>query len=271
MALEEFSLRGKAALVIGGSTAIGRAAAVALAEAGADVAVSSVTRSKGEEVAAHSCANEVWSLDRKGFAEVIDAASESDVDALVERTVAELGGLDIVVNAHDLPFAKPLPETTPAEWRRVLDVNLTGVYLACRAASARMLQHGGGRIINVSSVLGERGLANGGAYCAAQAGVLNLTRALALEWARPDGRPYGPSGASARSGINVNAVGAGWTEGMGIIADPDLKRQLERYLPQRRLGRPEEIAGVVVYLASEAAAYLTGQVIWIEGGALSHV
>ena len=257
MALEEFSLRGKAALVIGGSTAIGRAAAVALAEAGADVAVSSVTRSKGEEVAAHSCANEVWSLDRKGFAEVIDAASESDVVALVERTVSELGGLDIVVNAHDLPFAKPLPETSPAEWRRVLDVNLTGVYLACRAAAARMLQHGGGRIINVSSVLGERGLANGGAYCAAQAGVLNLTRALALEW--------------ARSGINVNAVGAGWTEGMGIIADPDLKRQLERYLPQRRLGRPEEIAGVVVYLASEAASYLTGQVIWIEGGALSHV
>ena len=279
MVLEEFSLRGKAALVIGGSTAIGRAVAVALAEAGADVAVSSVTRSKGEEVAAHSCANEVWALDRKGFAEVIDAASETDVAALVERTVSELGALDIVVNAHDLPFAKPLPETTPAEWRRVLDVNLTGVYLACRAAAARMLQHGGGRadarpsgrIINVSSVLGERGLANGGAYCAAQAGVLNLTRALALEWARPDGRPYGPSGASARSGINVNAVGAGWTEGMGIIADPDLKRQLERYLPQRRLGRPEEIAGVVVYLASEAAAYLTGQVIWIEGGALSHV
>ncbi len=252
-----FSLQGKTALVIGASNPLGRAAAVALAEAGANVAVSTTTRARREEVAANSCANEIWALGRKGFAQAIDAASESDVAALVQRTVSELGRLDVLVNAHDLPFAKPLPETSPAEWRRALDVNLTGVYLACRAAAGPMLSQGGGRIINVVSVLGERGMANGAAYCAAQAGVLNLTRALALEW--------------ARSGINVNAVGAGWTDGMGLLADPEVKRQLEAYLPYKRLAQPAEIAGVIVYMASDAAVYLTAQVVWIEGGALSHV
>jgi NAD(P)-dependent dehydrogenase (short-subunit alcohol dehydrogenase family) len=257
MVLEQFSLEGKAALVIGAPGPIGRAVAVALAEAGADVAVSTTIRSQRQEVAANSCSNEVWALDRKSFAQAVDAGDGSDIDGLVERTVRELGRLDILVNGQDLPFAKPLPEIDPGEWRRALDVNLTGVYLACRAASKPMLEQGSGRIINIASLLGERGMANGSAYCAAQAGVLNLTRALALEW--------------ARSGISVNAIGAGWTEGMAVLADETLRRQMERYLPEKRLARPEEIAGVAVYMASAAAEYMTGQVIWVDGGALSHV
>jgi len=265
----DFSLVGKSALVIGASGVLGRAAAVALAEAGANVGVTTTTRSKREEVVANSCANEIWALNRKGFAQAIDAANESDVKGVIQRAVSELGSLDVLVNAPDLPFAKPLTEITPAEWRRAIDVNLTGVYLACRAAAEVMLHPDpvgsgfnltaagrGSRIINIVSLLGQRGLANGSAYCAAQAGVLNLTRALALEW--------------ARTGVTVNAIGAGWTEGMGIITD-EAKAQLERYLPYKRLGRPDEIAGAVVYLASDVAAYLTGQVVWIEGGALSHV
>jgi NAD(P)-dependent dehydrogenase (short-subunit alcohol dehydrogenase family) len=120
-----------------------------------------------------------------------------------------------------------------------------------------MLAKGAGSVINVASVLGERGLANGAAYCAAQAGVLNLTRALALEW--------------ARSGVRVNAIGAGWTDGMGIIGDAESRAQLERYLPYKRLAKPDEIGGVAVYLAGDVSAYLTGQVVWVEGGALSHV
>ena len=257
MVLDEFSLQGKTALVIGASNPIGRAAAVALAEAGADVAVSTSTRSRREEVTVNSCANEVWALDRKSFAQAIDAASESDVEALVQRAAGELGRLDILVNAQDLPFAKPIADIAPAEWQRVLNVNLTGVYLACRAAAKPMLSQGSGRIISVVSVLAERGMANGAAYCAAQAGVLNLTRALALEW--------------AESGITVNAIGAGWTEGMGFLADEEARQQMERYLPYKRLARPDEIAGLVVYIVSDAAEYLTGQVVWIEGGALSHV
>ncbi len=256
MALETFSLRGRTALVIGAGGAIGRAVAVALAEAGADVAVATSTRAQREEVAANSCANEIWALNRRGFAQAIDAASEPDVAALLERAVSELGRLDILVNAHDLPFAKPLPDTTSAEWRRVIEVNLTGVFLACRAAATPMLAQGSGRIINIVSLLGERGMSNGAAYCAAQAGVLNLTRALALEW--------------ARSGVKVNAIGAGWTEGMGLLNDDAARQQLERFLPQRRLASPEEIAGAAVYVASDAADYLTGQILWIDGGALSH-
>lgn len=253
----EFSLDGKSALVIGGSNPIGRAISVALAEAGADVAVATTTRAQPEEVIANSCSNEMWALNRKSFAQAIDAANEADVRALIDRTVTELGKLDVLVNSQDLPFAKPAVETTFDEWRRVVDINLSGVFLASKSAGTVMLAHGSGRIINVASVLGERGMANGAAYCAAQAGVFNLTRALALEW--------------AREGVNVNAIGAGWTEGMGIIGGEEGRQQLERYLPYKRLAKPEEIAGAAVYLASDTSAYLTGQVIWIEGGALSHV
>jgi NAD(P)-dependent dehydrogenase (short-subunit alcohol dehydrogenase family) len=254
---DEFALTGKKALVIGASNSIGRAIAVALADAGADVCVATSTPSKSEEVTANSCANEVWAMDRKGFAQAIDAADEGDVEALVQRVISEMGRIDVLVNAHDLPFAKPAAEISSVEWRRALDVNLTGVFLACRAASGPMRDQGSGRIINVASVLGERGMANGSAYCAAQAGVLNMTRALALEW--------------AQTGIRVNAIGAGWTEGMGIIGSDENRQQLERYLPYKRLGKPDEIADVAVYLASDISDYVTGQVIWIEGGALSHV
>ena len=173
------------------------------------------------------------------------------------QTVSELGTLDILINAHDLPFAKPLPDIAPKEWRRVLEVNLTGVYLACRAAAEPMLTQHSGRIINIVSLLGERGMINGSAYCAAQGGVLNLTRALALEW--------------ARSGITVNAIGAGWTEGMGLLKDTAVQEQLRRYLPHKRLAQPYEVGDVAVYLASDKAGFITGQTVWIEGGALSHL
>jgi NAD(P)-dependent dehydrogenase (short-subunit alcohol dehydrogenase family) len=255
--VEQFSLEGKAALVIGASNPLGRAAAVALAEAGADVGVATTTRSPREEVTANSCANEIWALNRKGFAAAIDVADEPDVELAIERMVGEFGRLDILVNAPDLHFAKPLTDISLDEWRRVIDSNLTSVFLACRAAAREMLKQESGRIVNISSVLAERGMANGSAYCAAQAGVLNVTRALALEW--------------ARSGVTVNAVGAGWIDAGGFLADETMRRQIERYLPYKRLAEPDEISGAVVYLASDAAAYLTGQVIWIEGGALSHV
>jgi NAD(P)-dependent dehydrogenase (short-subunit alcohol dehydrogenase family) len=120
-----------------------------------------------------------------------------------------------------------------------------------------MLAQGTGRIINVVSLLAERGMTNGGAYCAAQAGVLNLTRALSLEW--------------ARTGITVNAIGAGWTEGMGLIADDALRQQLLRYVPHRRLAQPQEISAAAVYLASDAAGFVTGQVLWIDGGVRSRL
>lgn len=257
MGLEQPSLRDKAALVIGASHPIGRALAIALAEAGARVVATTTSCDKDEERATQACLNKIRTLNRHGFAQVLDTTNEVEVNALIHGTVTELGRLDILVNAHDLPFAKPLAAISLPEWQRVLAVNLTAVYLSCRAASGPMLAQGKGRIINLVSLLGERGMVNGSAYCAAQAGVLNLTRALALEW--------------ARSGITVNAIGAGWTEGMGIIAEEGLKQQLVRYLPAKRLAQPYEIGEAVVYLASDATDFLTGQVIWIDGGALSHL
>lgn len=210
MSLAQFSLHGKAVLVVGAGMPVGRAAALALAEAGANVAVATMLPTKQEEEEVTACVSVIRSLDRKSFARKIDVTREEDVAALAQQTVTDLGRLDILVNALDLPFAKPLAEVSLAEWQRVLAVNLTGVYLTCRAASTSMLAQQTGRIINIVSVLGERGMANGSAYCAAQAGVLNLTRALSLEW--------------ARNGITVNAIGAGWTDGMGMIANEQAKQ-----------------------------------------------
>jgi NAD(P)-dependent dehydrogenase (short-subunit alcohol dehydrogenase family) len=257
MSLEAFVLKGKTALVIGASTAIGRAIALALADAGADIAVTTTLSSQREAEAASRCLSEVQVRGRTGFVQKIDASNENDIRALVQHTVTELGRLDILVNAHDLPFAKPVTDVSLTEWQRVLAVNLTGPYLACRAAARPMLARGAGRIINVVSPLGERGMVNGSAYCAAQAGVLNLTRALALEW--------------ARHGVTVNAIGAGWTEGMGIIADEALQQQLMRYIPHRRLAQPGDIAAAAVYLASDSTGFVTGQVLWVDGAVRSRL
>jgi len=251
MSVNAFALQGKVALVIGASQDIGRAVALALAEAGADIAIASVLSSPRQTEAVSLCLSEIQARGREGFAQTIDASSEDNVNLLVQRTVADLGRVDILVNAHDLPFAKPVADVSLSEWQRVLDVSLTGPYLACRAVSARMLAQGQGRIINIVSLLGERGMANGSAYCAAQAGVLNLTRALALEW--------------ARTGITVNAVGAGWTAGMGLIADEARQQQLSRYIPQKRLAQPEDIAAAAVYLASDSTGFVTGQIVWVDG------
>jgi 2-deoxy-D-gluconate 3-dehydrogenase len=258
MVTKQFELSGRVALVIGGANALGRAIGVALAEAGADVAFTSLNAVRQEEVAANSAVNEAWALGRKGFAAAIDATDPAQVKATIRRAVDELGHLDILVNNPDLPFAKPLADTTPDEWQRVLTANLSPVFFACRAAGAVMLPQGKGRIINVTSILGERGLINSTAYCAAKAGVINLTRALGLEW--------------ARTGVTVNGIGVGFLEDTpGIGEDQSNREALEHYLPLRRLARSDEMAGLAVYLASDASEFITGQTIFVEGGALAHV
>jgi NAD(P)-dependent dehydrogenase (short-subunit alcohol dehydrogenase family) len=257
MAQNEFELTGRMALVVGGATSLGRALAVALAEAGADVAVTSCTQGRQEAAAVNSTVNEVRAIGRKGFAAAIDVTDASQVDAVVQRVVDELGGLHILVNNPDLPFAKPLAEVSDEEWQRVLATNLTAVFLASRAAARVMLRQSKGKVINVSSLLGQGGLINSSAYCAAKAAVIGMTRALALEW--------------ARDGIKVNCIGVGFLDDVpGIGGDEALKAALERYLPMRRLAHSQEMAGLAVYLASDASDFVTGQAIFIEGGALSH-
>ena len=250
MVSEEFNLRGKTALVAGDSPFWSKSATVALAEAGADVAIAARSSKKIEEAA-----SEVRRLGRKAVAIPADLTKSSQVEKMVEQAIAELDKLDILVNTADLGFAKPFLEITEDEWQRVIEVNLTPVFLCCQAVGKYMLQQKQGRIINITSCLAERGLVNGAAYCAATGGVIQLTRALALEW--------------AREGITVNAIGAGWfseQEKTGAAQEDFLLR----YLPMKRYGRPGEIGSLVVYLASNTTDWVTGQFIYVDGGLMAH-
>jgi len=177
------------------------------------------------------------------------------VEKMVEQAIAELGKIDILVNAADLEFVKPFLEITEDEWHQVIEANLTPVFLCCQAVGKHMLQQKKGRVITVTSCLAERGLVNGTAYCAATGGVLQLTKALALEW--------------ARDGITVNAIGAGWfseIEKTGAAQEDFLLR----YLPLKRYGHPSEIGSLVVYLASDATDFVTGQFMYVDGALMAH-
>ena len=179
---DPFLLKGRAALVVGAGDPLGRAAAVALAEAGADVAVASLRAGTQELVRVNSVANEIWSLGRANAAITLDATNENSVDAAIARTTSELGRLDILVNAADLPVAVPLDELSPDDWHAVLTANLLAPALTSRAVGRVMKINGYGRIINLVSVLAARGVANTSAYAAAHAGVLAMTRSLSQEW-----------------------------------------------------------------------------------------
>ena len=250
MGSQEFNLSGKKALVAGDSRFWGKHAAAALAEAGADVAVAARSSQKLEEAV-----GEVERLGKKAVAIPADMTKSAQVQKMVEQAITEFGRIDILVNAADREFAKPFLEITEDEWHRVMEANLTSTFLCCQAVGKQMLKQKKGRVINITSCLAERGLVNGSAYCVATGGVLQLTRALAIEW--------------AREGITVNAIGAGWfseTEKTGV-AQEDL---LLRYLPLKRYGHPREIGSLVVYLASDATEFVTGQFLYVDGALMAH-
>jgi NAD(P)-dependent dehydrogenase (short-subunit alcohol dehydrogenase family) len=189
----------------------------------------------------------------------------------VKQVLKELGRIDVLVNAPDTFVAKPATRISDADWAKVIAGNVGATFFACRAVGREMLKHEGqgpgvrgqdratrGRIINVASVLGERGLANASAYCAAQAGILNLTRALAQEW--------------AGQGITVNAIALGWMEDAAALGNTDpATNQTVRFIPMKRAGRADEVAPLAVYLASDASAYVTGQVLYVDGGLTVHL
>ena len=254
---DPFLLTGQAALVVGGGDPLGRAAAVALAEAGADVAVASLRAGPQELVRVNSVANEVWSLGRANAAITLDASNENSVDAAIARTSSELGGLHILVNAADLPVAAPLDETSADDWHAVLTANLLAPALTSRAAARVMKMSGFGRIINVVSILAARGVANTSPYAAAHAGVLAMTRALSQEW--------------SRSGITVNALQVGIYEGQrGFGDNPESVQQLVRMLPAKALVRPDDVGSAVVALAADSG-FITGETIAVDGAATARV
>lgn len=251
--IPSFDLTGKAAVVTGGGTGIGRAAAIQLAACGAAVAVVGLPAA-----ACQSVRDEILGFGGKAIAVTCDVSQEDQVEAMMEEVVAKLGRLDILIsNAGVGGAVLPLLEQTEQEFSRVVDINLKGVFLCGKAAARRMIAQGeGGRIINTCSIAYIEGGGFHGPYGAAKGGVSTLTRTMAKEWA-----PYG---------ITVNAVAPGLTRtpiNDSLAADPEVLETFLAKIPLGRMARPDEIASLMLYLASDSAAFMTGTTLIADGGA----
>jgi 3-oxoacyl-[acyl-carrier protein] reductase len=243
-------LAGKTALVTGAASGIGRAIALALGAAGARVAVNHLGRA-GE---ARQVAEEIAGSGPKAVAIEADVTKAVQVEGLVSETEAALGPIDILVNNAGVILEKPFLDTTEADWDFVLGVDLRAVFLCCRTALPSMRRRERGTIINIASELGLLGRERYAPYCAAKAGVIGLTRALAREFAPQ---------------IRVNAIAPGPVNTAMLSAEHMSAEVLEREsaIPARRVGEPHEIAGTAVFLASDAATFYYGQVLSPNGGA----
>src|SRR4051812_46243802 len=252
-------LRGKNVLVTGGSSGIGQAIAVRFAEYGANVAINYLRQPEeahDTEEQVHACVHKVR---QEGVRDVLvqgDVSSEDDVAHMVATAIEGLGGLDILVNNAGIQISRPTHELSSADFDRVLAVNLRGSFLCAREAIGHFLGEGkGGSIVNVSSVHQLIPKPNYLGYSTSKGGMQNLTRTLALEY--------------AARGIRVNGIGPGATVtpiNRGWIDDPVKRAAVEQHIPMRRAGDAGEMAGVVCFLTSDLAAYITGQTIFVDGG-----
>lgn len=243
-------LEGRVAIVTGAGRGIGRALAFALAGAGADVALAARSAGEIEQVA-----SEIEERGRRALAVPTDVTESAQVERLVERVLDGLGGLHVLVNNSGVLHAAPLIETSPQEWDRVVATNLRGTFLCMRAAGRHFVKRREGKVINVASNFAFMGVPHFASYCASKAGVVNLTRAAAIEW--------------ASSGVQVNAVAPGYVETeMNAAArdDEKLSARIIGQIPARRMARAEELGPLVVYLASTASDFMTGETLVFDGG-----
>jgi len=255
--LNSFSLEGKGALVLGAEHPVGRAAAVTLAEAGAKLVLAS--REPGTDAELKETAKAVQAAGIKAIVRVQNAAIRADLSATADFAAKQLGRLDIVVNALDTPWYGPADGADDSAFEKVIDNNFKTVWMSCQEAARVMLRQGGGAIVNITSVLAQRGVPNASLYCAAKAAVLNLTRALAMEW--------------ARQGIRVNALETGWLDepASPANADEEFRKNLLKYLPANRLIAPEDLCGALLYLVSPAAGFVTGESIVVDDALMCRV
>ncbi|MCC6382427.1 MAG: glucose 1-dehydrogenase [Dehalococcoidia bacterium] len=245
-----FDLTGRVALVTGAGRGLGRTMALALAAAGADVVAMSRTCAEIE-----SLAGEVRGLGRRAVAIAGDVTSEDAVEAIIAEAVAQLGGLDVLVNAAGVNVRKPVLELAYAEYQQVLATNLHGYFLCARAAGRHMVARGRGKVVNVSSVMGRVALPTQAAYASSKGAIEQLTKVLALEW--------------AAANVQVNALAPAYFETeltRPLRDDPERNRFIVERTPMGRWGQPHELAGAVVFLASRASDYVTGQTLLVDGG-----
>jgi len=244
------SLTGRTALVTGAGKGLGRASALALAAAGADVAVLARTASDIARVA-----GEIEALGRRALPLVADATRSADVDAAVAKVMAAFGAIDVLVHSVGRSLRKPVLSLSDAEWTGLIAANLDSTFFVCRAVGRQMVAQGRGSIINIASAAGLRGRPTNAPYSAAKAGVINLSRAMAMEWAPHKVR------------VNVLAPGRFLTPlTEPEMSDPAKYAAFIKQVPLGRIGQPEELKDIVLWLASDASAFATGSVIVIDGG-----
>jgi len=256
MSIPNLSLRGQVAAVTGSRRGIGKALALAFAEAGADVAVSDIVIEDGQLA---GVAEQIKNLGRRSIAVRADVTSKADIENLVHKTVTELGEIDIWANNAGVPNVLPILDYTEEQWDKVVDTHLRGCYFCSQAVARRMVERKRGNIVNIASVAGLGGSPGAAAYSCAKAGIISLTRTMAAALG-----PYN---------IRVNAIAPGFVKTDMVInvwSDPVRLKEAEGRVPLGRIAEPSDIANIALFLVSDLSSYVTGQVIVADGGSYAY-